>query len=167
MEIETINRFVKVQGRHPFHSIDPPYHDRSYDIGSLSRKQCECLISRKLSRQRENEIYLKNHPEVKAFISILLRYLLRSLPEENVQQAVGAFFNRPRYEIVMDLKKYLRETGQPIPSTETFQGKYFKEETTTTTTTTTPRTTTTTTNDSSIFSNFEEESIQQDYMPHF
>ncbi|KAI4501211.1 hypothetical protein M0802_003584 [Mischocyttarus mexicanus] len=151
-----MDRSKRVQGQHPFHTADSLYGERNYDIGSLSRKQREYLLRRRLLRQRENELYLKNHPEIKAFIGILLRYLLRNLPEENVKEVVGAFFNRSRYQIVTDLKKYLQEMGQPVSLTETFEGKDSEEETTKMTT-----------DANNTSSNSDEESIQRYCIPHF
>jgi len=47
---------------------------QNYDLGALTRDQKQALNKMKMVTRKENEIYLKSHPEIRGFISILLRY---------------------------------------------------------------------------------------------
>lgn len=59
--------------KNSFHPADPPQGMTNYDLGALTKDQKESLNEMKMSIRRENEIYLKNHPEVKGLIIIFLR----------------------------------------------------------------------------------------------
>lgn len=59
--------------KRPFHPADPPYGMLNYDVGALTRDQKSALNEMKMRIRRENEIYLKTHPEVRGLIAILLR----------------------------------------------------------------------------------------------
>lgn len=65
------NRLFKA--KNAFHPADPPHGMQNYDIGALTRDQKQALNKMKMNTRRENEIYLKSHPEVKGLITILLR----------------------------------------------------------------------------------------------
>ncbi|XP_023290444.1 uncharacterized protein LOC111674385 [Orussus abietinus] len=113
---------------HPFHPTDPPYGMRNYDVGCLSAEQKLILNKVKMSQRRQNEIYLSAHPEIRGLISILLRYVLRKKPRENVHETVGEFFNRPRFKLASDLLKYLEAAGHSIPLTNVLRKEFFKED---------------------------------------
>jgi len=62
------------KARNAFHPADPPHGMQNYDLGALTRDQKQALNKMKMVTRKENEIYLKSHPEIRGFISILLRY---------------------------------------------------------------------------------------------
>ncbi|XP_043797857.1 uncharacterized protein LOC122717661 [Apis laboriosa] len=106
----------------PFHPKDPPSGTLNYDLGALSKHQKSSLNSRKTIEIRRNEMYLKNHPEIKGLISILLRNVLRKHCSTNVHEIIGEFFNRPRHQIVLDLLRYFLSTEQESIDKNVFQG---------------------------------------------
>lgn len=59
--------------RNDFHPADPPHGMQDYDLGALRRDQKRELNEMKMISRRENEIYLRAHPEVRGLIAILLR----------------------------------------------------------------------------------------------
>lgn len=63
------------KARNAFHPADPPHGMQNYDVGALTRDQKQALNKMKMIIRKENEIYLKLHPEIRGFIAILLRYL--------------------------------------------------------------------------------------------
>ncbi|XP_012154081.1 uncharacterized protein LOC105664346 [Megachile rotundata] len=95
-----------------FHPKDPAHGTLNYDLGALNEYQKKKLNSRKATERYENEIYLKRHPEIKGFLSILLRHVLQTQPSIRVHETIGEFFNRSRCEILMDLLEYRLRTGQ-------------------------------------------------------
>lgn len=59
-----------------FHPKDPARGMRNYDIGALTIYQKRKLNSRKAAVRYENEIYLATHPEIKGFISLVLKQVV-------------------------------------------------------------------------------------------
>lgn len=57
-----------------FHPTDQPHGSRNYDLDALEPEQLKKLQDKKLFFRQENEVYLKNHPEIRGLITILLRY---------------------------------------------------------------------------------------------
>ncbi|EZA60018.1 hypothetical protein X777_15300 [Ooceraea biroi] len=90
-----------------FHPADPPHGMQNYDVEALTRDQKQALNEMKMITRRENEIYFNSHPEIKSLITILLRHVLSKQPLIDIPEVVGAFFNRPRREIVIDLLHHL------------------------------------------------------------
>ncbi|XP_017883653.1 uncharacterized protein LOC108627110 [Ceratina calcarata] len=104
-----------------FHPTDPAYGTLNYDIGALNKRQIRRLNSRKGIERNENELYLGAHPEIKGFISILLRYVLHKQPSMDLHETIGDFFNRPRHQILVDLLQYLLQTEEPFSLGDGFQ----------------------------------------------
>lgn len=61
------------KARNAFHPADPPHGMQNYDVGALTRDQKQGLNEVKMITRKENEVYLKSHPEIRGLISILLR----------------------------------------------------------------------------------------------
>lgn len=75
MELETCSTIEKEKKKKkPFHPSDQPHGSKNYDLDALEFEQIKELKDKKLLVRQENEIYLKNHPEIRGLISILLRY---------------------------------------------------------------------------------------------
>ncbi|XP_076245019.1 uncharacterized protein LOC143185677 [Calliopsis andreniformis] len=100
--------------RRSFHPKDPAFGTRNYDIGALDEYQKRNLNERKLLHRDENEIYLKQHPEIRAFISILLKHVLYERPPLHVHETIGEFFNRPRRQILADLLDYFLQVERKL-----------------------------------------------------
>ncbi|XP_029168005.1 uncharacterized protein LOC114938298 [Nylanderia fulva] len=114
------------RAKNAFHPADPPHGMQNYDIGALTRDQKQALNKMKMNTRRENEIYLKSHPEVKGLITILLRHILSKEPLIDIPEVVGTFFNRPRREIVADLLDYLSSVDKRPDIIDSLREELFR-----------------------------------------
>lgn len=64
-----------------FYPCDPPKGMLSYNLEDLTDLQKEKLIEYKYKVMRENQAYLKNHPEVKLIVQFLLKGILKARPQ--------------------------------------------------------------------------------------
>ncbi|TGZ47160.1 Uncharacterized protein DBV15_06097 [Temnothorax longispinosus] len=114
------------KARNAFHPADPPHGMQNYDVGALTRDQKQALNEMKMNTRKENEIYLKSHPEIRGFIGILLRHVLSKQPLIDIPEVVGTFFNRPRREIVADLLDYLSSADERSDITDDLRREVFR-----------------------------------------
>ncbi|XP_011164109.1 uncharacterized protein LOC105198936 [Solenopsis invicta] len=114
------------KAQNAFHPADPPHGMQNYDVGALTRDQKRALNEMKMITRKENEVYLKAHPEIRCLISILLRHVLSERPLIDIPEVVGTFFNRPRCEIVADLLDYLSSTDKRSHITDDLRRELFR-----------------------------------------
>ncbi|XP_077266238.1 uncharacterized protein LOC143899669 [Temnothorax americanus] len=114
------------KARNAFHPADPPHGMQNYDVGALTRDQKQALNEMKMNTRKENEIYLKSHPEIRGFIGILLRHVLSKQPLIDIPEVVGTFFNRPRREIVAELLDYLSSADERSDITDDLRREVFR-----------------------------------------
>ncbi|KAK6633212.1 hypothetical protein RUM44_003813 [Polyplax serrata] len=79
-----------------------------YDPKALSSEQQTELNLHKLIIRKENILYIRDHPEVAAIISLVLRQNIVHKPR-NIVQFTAKLFSRPEKEIRNDVNAILNE----------------------------------------------------------
>ncbi|CAH0564522.1 unnamed protein product [Brassicogethes aeneus] len=98
-----------------FASTDKPRNTKNYILSDLTPTQKENLHRFKVQTIRENNIYLKNNPEVHAIISILLKLVFRKRPSSNVLTYMANYFNNSKDNIIEDITRYYAKKGLKYP----------------------------------------------------
>ncbi|XP_017783266.1 PREDICTED: uncharacterized protein LOC108567361 [Nicrophorus vespilloides] len=90
-----------------YHSCDTPRGSLYFNTSSLTKNQQKQLNTFKIDTIRSDEMYLKSHPEVRAFSSLILQYVLKKKPRKDIHNTVYEFFNRPQCDVRQDMELYL------------------------------------------------------------
>ncbi|CAH0564521.1 unnamed protein product [Brassicogethes aeneus] len=98
-----------------FASTDKPRNTKNYILSDLTPDQKENLHRFKVQTIKENNIYLKQNPEVHAFISILLQLIFTKRPSRNVLQFMAKYFNKSKFDIKDDIIQYYARRGLKYP----------------------------------------------------
>lgn len=75
-----------IPGYLDFHPCDAPKGMLFYNLRDLTDKQKLMLKEYKLNIMRENQTYLKNHPEIKVVVQYLLKAILKARPKIKLTQ---------------------------------------------------------------------------------
>ncbi|XP_025833948.1 uncharacterized protein LOC112905544, partial [Agrilus planipennis] len=94
---------------HDFHASDVPRGCAPYSLDVLADSQQRKLNKLKVNIVRENQKYLAIHPEVRALVALLLRYIFAKFPHFHIHRSITDFFSQSRAEIENAVTEYLLE----------------------------------------------------------
>ncbi|CAG9816033.1 unnamed protein product [Phaedon cochleariae] len=93
-----------------FHPCDTPRGMTYYKLQELTDQQQKLLFNQKLEIMRNNQKYLKDHPEIKAAIGILVKAILKARPKVKRPYFLAKYFTEHYEEIKSAMETF--STGQ-------------------------------------------------------
>ncbi|GLV37912.1 hypothetical protein CBL_06386 [Carabus blaptoides fortunei] len=99
----------------PFYPGSTPRGMRWFDLTVLTPFQKKQLNELKVDTIRENNQYLARHPEIRALISLFVQSVLRDKKLGTpIHVLAQRFFTRPKHKLEKEVRKYLKERGEPL-----------------------------------------------------
>ncbi|KAG5900671.1 hypothetical protein JTB14_005936 [Gonioctena quinquepunctata] len=75
-----------------FHPCNTPRGMSYYKLDILTKEQKKELFDQKLELVRDNQRYLKRHPEIRAVVSLVLKTVLKARPKVKVRHFLANYF---------------------------------------------------------------------------
>ncbi|XP_022914474.1 uncharacterized protein [Onthophagus taurus] len=109
-----------------FHSCDTPRGMLYYTMEDLTKSQQIKLNDLRIKTVREDEQYLAGHPEVRACVALITRYVLQRCPRNNIHDVIAQFFSRSKVDIQEEINEYIKNRGDHIYEMDSAVGVFGK-----------------------------------------
>ncbi|CAH1119548.1 unnamed protein product [Phaedon cochleariae] len=111
-----------------FHPCDTPRGMTYYKLQELTDQQQKLLFNQKLEIMRNNQKYLKDHPEIKAAIGILVKAILKARPKVKLRYFLAKYFTEHYEEIKSAMETFSAGQEEVNNAMEVFDFKLEDQE---------------------------------------